>query len=135
MTARAAGTFEIRSWDEQPYAEIDGGRKLTRASVTQAFSGDIVGDGAVEWLMCYRTDGSADFVGLQRVVGRIGDRSGSFVLQGSGTYDGTEARETWRVVPGSGAGELTGLRGQGEHAALHGSTSRYSLDYEFETSG
>ena len=133
MTTRATGTFEIKTWDEQPYTEFDDGRKLARASVTQRFSGDIVGDGAVQLLMCYRADGSADFVGLQRIVGRIGDRSGSFVIQGSGTYEDAEARETWRVVPGSGTDDLAGLRGHGEYAAPHGRTARYSLDYEFDT--
>lgn len=132
MCAHATGTFAVKSWDEKPYTEIEGGRKLTRASVTQAFSGDLVGDGAVEWLMCYREDGSADFVGLQRVVGRIGDRAGSFVLQTAGTFDGREARGTWRVVAGLGTGGLSGLRGEGSFAAPLGPQASFSLDYEFE---
>src|SRR6187200_1325309 len=38
-------SFEIQSWDEQPYVEHDDGRKLTRAAVTRAFSGDLQGQG------------------------------------------------------------------------------------------
>jgi Protein of unknown function (DUF3224) len=128
--SRATGTFKIESWDEKTYTEIEGGRKLTRATVEQAFTGDIEGDGAVEWLMCYRPDETADFLGLQRIVGQVGERSGSVVLQMSGTFDGKVAKADWSVVPESGTGELESLRGKGEFSApLEGEPS-VSLDYE-----
>jgi len=130
MGTHAAGQFKIESWDEQPLHED--GAKLTRASVEQAFSGDIEGEGAVEWLMCYREDETADFVGLQRVAGQIGDRAGSVVFQTVGTFDGTEARGEWTVVPGSGSGDLRGLRGKGGFSAPHGSPASVTLDYDFE---
>ena len=41
---------------------------MTSAAVTKSFSGDITGEGHVEYLMMYRSDGSATFVGLERVV-------------------------------------------------------------------
>src|SRR5919108_6125928 len=111
---RATATFKIEEWDEKPYAEMEDGRKLTQASVRQALSGGIEGEGEVEWLMCYRADQTADFVGLESIVGRIGDRSGSFVaLHSAGSFDGTVARGELSVVPGSGTGELQGLRGNG----------------------
>ena len=47
----ATSTFKIEGWDEKPFAELEGGGKLTQASVQQALSGDIDGEGAVEWLM------------------------------------------------------------------------------------
>jgi hypothetical protein len=131
VSTRATGTFKIQGWDEKPYAEIEGGRKLTQASVKQAFAGDVEGEGAVEWLMCYRPDETADFVGLQRIVGQIGDRSGSFVLlQTEGTFDGKEAKGRLAVVPGSGTGELEGLCGTGEFSAPHGGEPTITLDYE-----
>jgi Protein of unknown function (DUF3224) len=132
MSTRATATFKIEGWDEKPYAEIEGGRKLTQASVKQAFSGDIEGEGAVEWLMCYRPDETADFVGLQRIVGRIADREGSFVLaQTDGTFDGKEARGRLSVVPDSVTGDLEGLRGTGEFSAPLGGRPSLSLDYDF----
>jgi hypothetical protein len=132
MTAHATGTFKIESWDENTYAEMGDGRKLTQASVTQAFSGDIDGDGAVEWLMCYRPDETADFVGLQRVSGKVGDRSGAFVLQMAGTFDGKVAKADWSVVPGSGTADLDGLRGKGEFSAPLGGEPSITLDYDVE---
>jgi Protein of unknown function (DUF3224) len=135
MSTRATATFKIQGWDEKPYAEIEGGRKLTQASVKQVFAGDVEGEGAVEWLMCYRPDETADFVGLQRIVGQIGGRSGSFVLvQTNGTFDGKEAKGHLSVVPGSGTGGLTGLRGTGEFSAPHGGEPTIRLDYELSDS-
>ena len=130
MTQHAQGKFDIASWDEEPYEEIDAARKLTRATVTQRFSGDITGDGAVQWLMFYRTDGTADFVGLQRVDGKLGGKQGSFVLQTIGSFDGTKAAGDWTVVPGSGTDGLEGLQGTGRMEAPMGSTASYELDYE-----
>jgi hypothetical protein len=131
MPTRATGRFKVAEWDERTYAETEGGGKLTQASVKQAFSGDIEGDGTVEWLMCYRPDETADFIGLQRIVGRVGGRFGSFVLlQTEGTFDGKEARGALAVVPGSGTGDLRGLRGEGEFTAPLGSEASVSLDYE-----
>lgn len=120
MTTQATGTFEIKSWEEQPYDEIDGGAKLARARVIDAFHGDIEGEGTAECLIAYGADGSACFAQVERVVGRLGDRAGSFVLQVSGTYAGQTAKGTWFVVPGAGTEELRGLRGEGVFVAHHG---------------
>lgn len=132
MTVHATATFEVKAWEEKPYDEIDEGPKLTRASVTKSFSGDIEGEGTVEYLMIHRDDGSASFVGLERVVGRVGDRSGSFVLQHTGTFEGGTAKTTWFVVPGSGTGDLRGLRGEGGFASAHAERYSITLDYDFE---
>ena len=131
--ASATGTFKIEGWDETTYAETGDGGKLTRASVRQAFAGEIDGEGSVEWLMCYRPDQTADFVGLQQITGRLGERSGSFaLLQTDGTFDGSEARGELSVVPGSGTGDLRGLRGRGRFRAPHGGEATVELDYDYE---
>ena len=131
MSTQATGTIETKTWGEQPYDESEGLPKLTRGSMTEAFHGDIEGDAAVEALMVYRDDGSASFIGLQRVIGRIGDRSGSFVLQASGTFGGGTGKCAWFVVPGSGTGDLRGLHGEGGYV-WDGQTTRFTLDYNFE---
>ena len=130
MARQAAGTFKVEGWDEETYSERGEGRKLTRASVKQALSGDIEGAGRVEWLMCYQPDDTAEFVGLQCVDGKLGDRSGSFVMRSDGTFDGCEARGELTVVPGSGTGDLGGLSGTGEFTAPMGSDARIELEYE-----
>ena len=131
MSTHATGKFQGKTWDEQPYHEVDGGPRLTRASVTNAFQGDIEGDGTLEYLI-YHDGGSGSFIGMERVVGRIGDRSGSFVLQHNGTFEGGDVKGTWVVVPGSGTGDLRGLRGEGGFVAEHGNPlASLTLDYDF----
>lgn len=132
MSRRAQATFQITSWDEKPIGESEAMPKLTRATVTKSFSGDIEGEGSLEYLMMYRADGTASFVGLERVVGRLEGRSGSFVLQHTGAFEGGTARATWVVVPGSGTGDLGGLRGEGSFASGHAERYGMTLDYDLE---
>jgi hypothetical protein len=126
----ANARFAIKSWDEKPYSEGPGLPKLTRASVVKTFSGDIAGEGQVEYLMIYRSDGSATFVGLERISGRIGDKTGSFVLQRVGVFENGQAKETYSVIPGSGTGDLHGLRGDGSSAVGHAAEYPFVLSYE-----
>jgi hypothetical protein len=80
--------------------------------------------------MMYRADGTATFVGLERITGRIAGKSGSFVLQRTGVFENGQAKESYSVVPGSGTGQLLGLRGEGRSAVGHGSEHPFALDYE-----
>lgn len=130
MTQTAYARFAIRTWDEKAYSEGQDLPRLTRASVTRTFTGDIDGEGHVEYLMMYRNDGSATFVGLERVIGRIGARSGTFVLQRTGVFEGGQAKESYSVIPGSATGQLLGLRGEGRSAVGHGAEHPFALDYE-----
>lgn len=132
MKTQAKATFALNAWDEKPYNEMNGLPKLTRVSVTKTYQGDITGEGKLEYLMMYRDDGSASFIGLERVVGSVGGRSGSFVLQHSGTFKGGVATVTLLVVPGSETGELRGLRGNGGFAVGHQQPYSMTLDYDFE---
>ena len=132
MKQTANAQFAIKNWDEKPYSEGQDLPKLTRASVSKTFTGDVEGEGQVEYLMIYRGDGTATFVGLERVSGRIGTRSGTFVLQRTGVFEGGQARESYTVVPGSGTGQLRGLRGEGTSAVGHGSEHPFRLDYELD---
>ena len=130
MKKSANARFAIKSWDEKPYSEGQGLPKLTRAAVTKTFTGDIEGEGQVEYLMMYGSDGSATFVGLERVVGLIGGKAGSFVLQRTGIFESGQAKESYSVIPGSGTGELHGLRGEGTSAVGHGNEHPITLNYE-----
>jgi Protein of unknown function (DUF3224) len=132
MKKNANARFAIKKWDEKPYSEGQDLPRLTKASVTKTFTGDIEGEGHVQYLMMYRDDGSATFVGLERVVGRIGARSGTFVLQRLGVFESGQAKESYSVIPGSGTGDLRGLRGDGSSAVGHGSEHPFTLNYELD---
>ena len=130
MKQKANARFAITNWDEKPYSEGESLPKLTRASVTKTYTGDIEGEGRVEYLMMYRADGSASFVGLERITGRVGGRSGRFVLQRTGVFEDGQAKESYSVIAGSGTGELQGLGGEGRTTVGHGMEHPLTLEYE-----
>jgi len=79
-----------------------------------------------------RDDQSACLVSLQRFRGKLGGRQGTFVLQGSATVENGKIKATWFVAPGSGTGDLSGLRGAGSFEGHFGKGSDGTLDYWFE---
>jgi hypothetical protein len=126
--------LKIDSWDEKPYRELSDGRKFTRADVALSGSGDGLESATFEGLMFYRADGTSSYVTLMHIIGTLGGRSGSFVLQGHGSFDGTTAHGESSVVSGSGTGELVGITGIAESASTHEDypfmplTLRYELE-------
>jgi hypothetical protein len=130
-TGKATGSFTIKNWDEQPFAEVEGAPKLTQARVTTTYTGDLDGEGTSTLVMAY--DGAdASYAGYERVVGSLGGRSGSFVLRLAGGFEQGAARTDWTVVEGSGTGELAGLRGEGGYVAKQGEPE---VAYELRWSG
>lgn len=129
MRKSATGTFEIAAWDENTTVELGPGAKLTQAKVTQKFSGGLAGDGSVIWAMCYVSEKSARFVGMQHVTGTLDGRTGGFVMETTGDFDGTTAKGRWSIVPGSGTGGLAGIAGAGGFEAPHGPKATYRLDH------
>ena len=131
MTDRTAehvdGDFELTSWDENPAQDLEGTVKVATARIAQRITGGIQAETVADMVVTYRPDGTAEYVGHHGVLGRLGGRSGSFVLRANGTFDGTEARTEFEVIPGSGTGELAGIAGSGSAGAGHGSTGTCSL--------
>jgi hypothetical protein len=111
MANETSAAFEIKAWDEQPFDEADGDAKLTRAAVEKEYSGDIEGSSVTEWLMAYHPDGTAAFVGIERIRGTVAGRTGSLVLKHVGTFAEGAAKAELTVL--SGTGELDGVTGAG----------------------
>ncbi|HLY29874.1 MAG TPA: DUF3224 domain-containing protein [Ktedonobacterales bacterium] len=132
MTIHATATFEVKSWDEKPYSEVEGQPKLTRADVVYTYHGGLEGEGKVTYLMCYSGNGAAYYLGYEQVTGRLGERSGSFVVQHDGSFEEGVARTTTIIVPGSATGELSGLHGGGSGEARHDPPATLTLDYEID---
>jgi hypothetical protein len=105
------------------------GAKMTTATVTKVYSGDIDGDSVTEWLMAYALDGSATFVGLERVNGTVGTRRGTIVLQHVGTFKDGAATAKLTVVAGCGTGELAQVTGRGDFLADPAGKVRLELDF------
>ena len=129
---RLHALITVRTYEPVPYDEPAAGPTLTRIHVEESFSGDIEGDGLDEFLQAGAADGSASFVGIERVTGRLAGRRGTFLLQDAGTVEGNAVRGEWFVVPGSGTEELVGLRGTGGFSANLGEGAQVHLDHWFE---
>lgn len=131
MSTRATGTFDIDTWEEEPYDEHDG-VKQSRTRVTKTFHGEIEGQSTAELLMVSAQDSSAAYVGFERIVGRVHDRSGSFVLHHSATQSRGAQSASWSIVPDSGTGELQGLCGEARIGIEPDGRHTFTLDYELE---
>jgi hypothetical protein len=129
---RGSAKIEVRSYEPETYEDSGGGTDLVEIGVTEAFHGDIEGQGVVRFLQASRPDGSASFCGIERVTGSVGGRGGTFLLQDVGTVEGSVVSGMWFVIPGSGTGDLTGLRGEGGFTARLGQEADVTLDYWFE---
>ena len=61
---------------------------------------------------------------MQRFRGKLGERQEPFVLQGSEIVENGKIKTIWFVVPGSGTGDLSGLRGAALKATLEKGPTR-----------
>ena len=121
---KAKGTYTVKKWEESGYQQIAPDKKMTKATVEFSLSGEIEGKASVEYLMFYShsdpTDphkSSAAYVGLIYFEGTLLGKSGSFVLEDNGAFEGGAAKSALRIAKGSGAGELKGIRGAGLYLA------------------
>jgi hypothetical protein len=132
MKKHGAATFGIKSWDETPWHEGDDGRKLTRATVIKTYSGDLEGEGTMEYVMAYASGTSAIFVGIERVDGRLDGRTGTFVMKDAGTFEDGVAASSFEIVEGSGTGDLRGISGRASVDAVKADTQSMTLEYELD---
>ncbi|CAN5826852.1 hypothetical protein BH23ACT5_BH23ACT5_01470 [soil metagenome] len=129
----ANATFELSDQRQLPTADDVTsvvGVDLSHTAFQKIFRGDIEGDSVTEMLAARTPEGGAGYVAMERVVGRLGDRVGTFVLLHLGTIDGSgEPVGHWPIVPGSGTGELAGISGHA-HVGANDETHIIQLHYE-----
>jgi hypothetical protein len=128
---RAVAKIAVQSAEAKPYDQTVS-PELMEVCLTETFTGDIEGESPVRALQVLRDDRSASLVSMQRFRGRLGGRQGTFVLQGSEIVENGQIKARWFVVPGSGTGDLSGLRGEGGFEGQFGKGSDGTLDYWFE---
>jgi len=127
MTAIAKGTFDV-SLKPLP-ADSAADENLGRMSIDKQFAGDLVATSRGEMLTAITgVQGSAGYVAIEKVVGTLDGRQGSFVLQHTGTMNRGAPHLTVTVVPDSGTDELTGLDGTLKIEIVDGKHF-YELDY------
>lgn len=125
MGTRVQAEFAVTSWEERP-----GDGPHGRVTVAKRYSGPVVGESVAELLTCRPTEAEAGYIASDVFTGSVEGRSGSFVMHHGATQDGTEFHLFGHIVPGSGTGDLAGIRGsvRFEHDA---DGARFTLDYAF----
>lgn len=134
MSTLAQGNSTIGSWEETTVNERDDGTRLSKASITQNYTGDIEGSSQIEYLLLHAADKSAQFLGFETVQATIGGKQGSFVLQHDGKFSIGVASSTFKVVSGSGRGGLMNISGSGSFTSTGEGTSEYKFEYNADSS-
>ena len=129
--ARAEATITVQGSEAKTFDQT-ASPALMEIRLTETFTGEIDGVSTARALQALRDDKSASLVSVQRFRGTLGGRRGAFVLQGAETVENGKIKATWFVVPGSGTGDLSGLRGEGGFEGDFGKGSDGTLDYWFE---
>jgi hypothetical protein len=126
--AQARGTFDVQLDPQAPDAGAEG-TLPDRLTIDKQFHGDLEGTSHGQMLAATTAvTGSAGYVAIERVRGRLAGRSGSFVLQHSGTLERGTPHLSVTVVPDSGTEELAGLAGGMEIIIAEGKHS-YVFEY------
>jgi hypothetical protein len=121
---RASGTFEVKLTPQSP-AEPS----LGRLTLAKKFAGGLTGTSRGEMLSAATAvEGSAGYVAMELVTASLGGRSGSFVLQHTGTMTRGEPQLSVTVVPDSGTGELAGIAGK-MTIRIEGGKHYYDFEY------
>jgi len=131
MKTQAKGEFSVKrtmqAWDG-PQAQAD--PSLGRFWLDKEFHGDLEATSFAMMLSAGGVEkGSAGYVAIEKVTGKLHNRQGSFILQHNGTMNRGNPSLTVSVLPDSGTGKLTGLCGEMKIMIADGKHS-----YEFEYS-
>lgn len=112
MPNHAIGPFDVKL-TPQPLAEGVGDSGLGRMALAKQFHGELEAISIGEMLTAMSSvQGSGAYVAVERVTGKLGGRSGSFMLHHTGVMNRGVPQLAIAVVPDSGTGELTGLTGK-----------------------
>jgi hypothetical protein len=128
MPTRASGNFDVKL-NPLPTSDTTEGSPLVRMSIDKQFQGDLAAVSKGEMLAAgTAVKTSAGYVAIERVIGTLHGRNGSFVLQHSSTMTRGVPHQSIMVVPDSGTGELEGLAGT-MVITISGGKHLYDFDY------
>lgn len=123
MMTRASGTFDV-TLTPQPSENAIG-----RMVIVKQFHGDLEATSTGEMLAAGTViPNSAGYVAMEKVIGTLEGRHGSFVLQHSGTMTRGAPELSVMVVPDSATDGLLGLSGT---MAINIADGLHSYDFDY----
>lgn len=94
------------------------GLAIVETRLRERFAGGIIGEGDATHLRLERPDGTGTLICYERIIGSVGGHKGSFLLEAKEVMEpGAVVHGNWKIVDGSGTGELEGLRGHANFSA------------------
>jgi len=129
----AKGAFDVKVVPQKADNPQEEKAAIGRMSLDKQFHGDLEAQSDGE-MLSFMTEvkGSAGYVAMERVTGKLNGRSGTFVMQHNATMTRGTPQMNIVVVPDSGTGELAGISGtliinivEGKHF--------YEFDYSLPT--
>ncbi len=134
---RTSGTFSVASFEPTDLTvepAIATALPIGVARMEKVYDGDVRGRSATLFTAAFdQASGRGTYVAMEAFEGSVDGRAGTFAYVHSATTSGADrTHEFFLVVPGSGTGELAGIRGGGSMAVEADGTHRVTLDYELE---
>lgn len=129
MSNHASGTFEVKMTPQDDKPED---KTMGRMTIAKQWHGELEGTSTGQMLSGGDvTTGSAGYVAMEKFTGTLKARKGTFILQHSATMVKGEGQLTITIVPESGTGELTGIRGK-LAIKIENGKHFYGLEYELK---
>lgn len=127
VTKHASGPFDVKV-TPQPTSDKSE-TPLGRYTLDKQYHGDLEATGTGEMLTAGTpVKGSGAYVAIEKVTGTLQGRSGTFVLQHTGTMTNNVPQLTVTVVPDSGTGQLAGIAGK---MTINMAGGKHSYDFEY----
>jgi hypothetical protein len=127
MSTHATGAFNVKM---TPQDDKSLEPQLGRFTLDKQYHGDLDATGKGQMLTAGTAEkGAGGYVAIEKVTGTLHGRTGSFVLQHSGTMAVGVPQLTITVVPESGTGQLEGIAGK--MTIKMAPTGKHTYDFEY----
>lgn len=127
MPTHVTGPFDVKATlqDDKSADPL-----LGRFTLDKQYHGDLEATGQGQMLTAgTAVKGSGAYVAIEKVTGILKGRTGTFVLQHSGTMTQNKPQLTITVVPDSGTGQLAGITGRMNITVA--ADGKHSYDFEY----
>jgi hypothetical protein len=127
VTNHAAGPFDVKV---TPQDDKSDDPLLARMTLDKQYHGDLEATGKGQMLTAStEVKGSGAYVAIEKVSGSLQGRTGTFVLQHTGTMTNNAPQLAITVVPDSGTGQLKGIAGKMTIIIAPGGKHSYDFEY------
>ena len=131
MSNHATGPFDVKVI---PQDDKSGDPLIGRMMLDKQYHGDLEATGKGQMLTAGSpAKGAGGYVAIEKVTGTLNGKSGSFVLQHSGTLANNVPQMTITIVPESGTGQLEGIAGKMTIKIDPSGKHSYDLEYTLPT--